>query len=372
MSWSAHKDPEQVKEHFDPEDVVLEKVKLLAKWVKNSKHFTAFTGAGVSTSAGIPDFRGPTGVWTLRAQGKEPTRSVSSLNAMPTVTHMSLVQLQNTGHLKYLISQNCDGLHRRSGMLPDKISELHGNSNLERCISCNKEYLRDFRAVASYKHSVHDHKTGRTCVACGGDLHDTIINFSETLPKVPLKRGFENAGLSDLMLVLGSSLTVSPANAMPEEVANGAGKKLVIVNLQKTHLDSEAALVINAKTDQVMSLLMTELGLEIPPFILRRRIKVDKKLNELELSGIDVDGTPATIIQGLQYKFNKKDAAVQTEKLKFVLDLKAYQTAFMKVFFFGNYNETPIDLEIPLGDKDFSVIYEMGYNPKTGDRKSVV
>lgn len=191
---------------------------------------------------------------------------------------------------------------------------MHGNSNLERCISCGKEYLRDFRAVASYKHSVHDHKTGRTCVACGGDLHDTIINFSETLPKVPLKRGFENARASDLMLVLGSSLTVSPANAMPEEVAN-AGKRLVIVNLQKTHLDSDAAMVIHAKTDQVMSLLMKELGLEIPPFILRRRIKVDKKLDELELSGIDVDGTPATIIQGLQFKFNKKDAAIQSEKL---------------------------------------------------------
>ncbi len=167
------------------------------------------------------------------------------------------------------------------------------------------------------------------------------------------------------MLVLGSSLTVSPANAMPEEVANH-GKRLVIVNLQKTHLDNAAALVIHAKTDQVMSLLMAELGLDVPPFILHRRIKVDKKLDELELSGIDVDGTPATIIQGLQYKFNSKDSPVPTEKLKFKLDLKAYNTAYITVYFYGNYNETPINLDIPFNDRDFSVVYELKYNPKTG------
>lgn len=106
-------------ERFDPPDVVDRLATDLAKQIRNSKHFIAFTGAGVSTSAGIPDFRGPEGAWTLRAQGKQlDFKATTTLEAIPTPTHMALVELQNRGLLKYLISQNCDGLHRRSGMLP--------------------------------------------------------------------------------------------------------------------------------------------------------------------------------------------------------------------------------------------------------------
>lgn len=95
------------------------KAQVLADHIRKSKHLVAFTGAGVSTSAGIADFRGPEGAWTLMAQGREhDLRSVDTLQAIPTPTHMALVELQNRGLLKYLISQNCDGLHRRSGILP--------------------------------------------------------------------------------------------------------------------------------------------------------------------------------------------------------------------------------------------------------------
>ena len=113
--------------------------------------------------SGIPDFRGPEGVWTRRAQGRQPTGGISTLQAIPTPTHMALLQLQNSGILKYTISQNCDGLHRRSGILPvrcllpllallddsmadsypqDNISELHGNNNREYCKDCGKEFIR--------------------------------------------------------------------------------------------------------------------------------------------------------------------------------------------------------------------------------------
>ena len=105
-------------EHFDPPEMVDQLATELADQIKNSKHLIAFTGAGVSTSAGIPDFRGPSGAWTLRAQGKELNfKAEITLQAIPTPTHMALVELQNRGILKYLISQNCDGLHRRSGIL---------------------------------------------------------------------------------------------------------------------------------------------------------------------------------------------------------------------------------------------------------------
>jgi NAD-dependent SIR2 family protein deacetylase len=107
------------RERLDPPDVIDRLATDLANHIKNGKHFIAFTGAGVSTSAGIPDFRGPEGAWTLRAQGRELNfQAATTLQAIPTPTHMALVELQNRGFLKYLISQNCDGLHRRSGILP--------------------------------------------------------------------------------------------------------------------------------------------------------------------------------------------------------------------------------------------------------------
>ncbi|KAM0553250.1 hypothetical protein ACHAPJ_007539 [Fusarium lateritium] len=114
-------------ERRDGPDVIDQQAAELVTLIKNSKHFIVFTGAGVSTSAGIPDFRGPEGAWTLRAQGRTRTgKATSTLQAIPTPTHMALVELQNQGVLKYL----------------DRISELHGNSNRECCKDCGKEYIR--------------------------------------------------------------------------------------------------------------------------------------------------------------------------------------------------------------------------------------
>jgi mono-ADP-ribosyltransferase sirtuin 6 len=117
MAWTAHKTP--LPELVETPDDLARKARELADLIKQSKHFIVFTGAGISTSAGIPDFRGPEGAWTLQAQGRQRTSAATStLQAIPTATHMALVELQNRGLMKYLISQNCDGLHRRSGILP--------------------------------------------------------------------------------------------------------------------------------------------------------------------------------------------------------------------------------------------------------------
>ena len=133
-----------MREYEEDRESLQEKARLLAKWIREASHFAAFTGAGVSTSAGIPDFRGPQGVWTLRAQGKA-AKGVNTMTTIPTPSHMALVALQAAGHLKYLVSQNTDGMHRRSGFPSDKLSELHGNTTLEYCEQCSKEYVRDFR-----------------------------------------------------------------------------------------------------------------------------------------------------------------------------------------------------------------------------------
>eukprot|EP01130_Rhizamoeba_saxonica_P012846 TRINITY_DN5459_c0_g1_i2.p1 TRINITY_DN5459_c0_g1~~TRINITY_DN5459_c0_g1_i2.p1 ORF type:complete len:121 (-),score=20.60 TRINITY_DN5459_c0_g1_i2:37-399(-) len=114
MASTAHSNPEQIKEHFEPEHIVRQKAATMAQWILESHHFTAFTGAGISTSAGIRDYRGPEGAWTLKAQGRKPKkRSTATTKAVPTPTHMTLVEMQRQGILKYLISQNTDGLHRK-------------------------------------------------------------------------------------------------------------------------------------------------------------------------------------------------------------------------------------------------------------------
>ncbi len=203
-------------------------------------------------------------------------------------------------HYRYVISQNVDGLHKRSGIKPENMSELHGNIYLEVCDDCGTEYLRPFSVT---EHSGNDvdcsnmsfkdmaHCTGRRCDTCKGILRDTIINFGEvskqvvvtakflhvsfrnmkefgsnynlftfsnifqSLPSYLLKRAKKHSKECDLMLILGSSLTVSPANQLPLYA-----KEMVIVNLQKTEYDSKAAIRIFAKTDIVMQLLMEYLG----------------------------------------------------------------------------------------------------------------
>jgi mono-ADP-ribosyltransferase sirtuin 6 len=114
-----------------PEELAA-KIKALAGMIRDSKHCVFFTGAGVSTSAGIPDYRGPEGVWTLKATGgQRKTKAVPMLSALPTVTHMAMVKLHDVDRMHYLVSQNVDGIHRKSGVHPQRLCELHGNSNLE-------------------------------------------------------------------------------------------------------------------------------------------------------------------------------------------------------------------------------------------------
>ncbi|VUC28866.1 unnamed protein product [Clonostachys rosea] len=306
MAWTASTNPEQ--EYHESVQSVDEKALRLADLIKQSKHFIVFTGAGISTSAGIPDFRGPDGTWTLQAQGRDRTGpTTDTLQAIPTLTHMALVELQNRGLLKHIISQNCDGLHRRSGILPENISELHGNSNREYCKDCGKDYIRDFHATATYETSVHDHRTGRKCSRCGGDLHDSIINFGEELPGDVLDIALEHGQKTDLCIVLGSSLTVSPANEIPEQVGCRQYSlrwpaTLAICNLQPTPQDDLSAIRIFAKTDDLMAKVMEKLEIPIPPFILRRYVtlKIENGANVFSLirvMGVDSDGTPASILR---------------------------------------------------------------------------
>ncbi|OBR04587.1 NAD-dependent deacetylase sirtuin-7 [Colletotrichum higginsianum IMI 349063] len=380
MADSAPKVAE--KERREPQNVVDGKAQELVDEIKRSKHFIAFTGAGISTSAGIPDFRGPEGAWTLRAQGRQRTgKTTSTLQAIPTKTHMALVELQNRGILKYLVSQNCDGLHRKSGILPDRISELHGNSNREYCKDCGKEYLRDFRAVASYEKTVRDHRTGRKCAICGGTLLDTIINFGEYLFAEPLQRARDNAKKADLCLALGSSLTVPPACTIPESVgekkrsrANPEGGLLVICNLQSTPLDHlSTGLRVWATTDDLMERVMEKLGLQIPEFVLRRRLVVELEAVgderfQVEVRGVDVDGTPATFLQSVKMEGSRRWARAEPFVIGFRREPGDEMDVKLELEFMGHYGEPNLKIvQEYAGEGMLEVMYLLEYNPSNGE-----
>ncbi|KAJ6253651.1 nad-dependent protein deacetylase sirtuin-7 [Anaeramoeba flamelloides] len=249
---------DDLTEYSEKSENLKKKVRKLAKLIKNSKHCVIHTGAGISTSAGIPDFRGPNGVWTCRDQGrKRPRRTCRK--SKPTYAHMSISKLIEKGYVKYLVSQNCDGLHVKSGVPLDKISELHGNTNKESCKDCKKDYWRPYRCRNSKK--CHDHRTGRLCDECGGELHDTIINYNENLNETQLNRAYQNSEKSDLSIVCGTSLKVTPSSSLPVITVKNETGKLVICNLQKTPKDKYASLRIFSKTDLIFELLMKELDL---------------------------------------------------------------------------------------------------------------
>lgn len=256
------------QEVCDDPDELRRKVRELAAAVRNSKHLVVYTGAGISTAACIPDYRGPNGVWTLLQKGRRVSAADLS-EAEPTLTHMSIARLHKQKLVQHVVSQNCDGLHLRSGLPRSAISELHGNMYIEVCTSCvpNREYVRVFDVTE--RTALHRHQTGRACHKCGTQLRDTIVHFGErgTLGQ-PLnwEAATEAASKADAILCLGSSLKVLKKYPRLWCMAKPPSRrpKLYIVNLQWTPKDDGAALKLHGRCDDVMGLLMQELGLEIP------------------------------------------------------------------------------------------------------------
>ncbi|XP_059661263.1 NAD-dependent protein deacetylase SRT1-like isoform X2 [Cornus florida] len=236
-----------MSEIFEPPLVLQKKIENLALMIQKSKHLVAFTGAGISTSCGIPDFRGPKGVWTLQQEGKGlPEASLPFHRAMPGVTHMALVELEKAGILKFVISQNVDSLHLRSGIPREKLAELHGNSFREICPSCGVEYLRDFEVE-----TIGMKETSRRCsdLKCAVKLKDTVLDWEDALPPKEMNAAEKHCRMADLVLCLGTSLQITPACNLPLKSLRRGGK-IVIVNLQRTPKDKKASLVIHGLVDK--------------------------------------------------------------------------------------------------------------------------
>jgi len=254
-------------ETFDPEDVLASKLERLVELVRQSKYLVVHTGAGISTSAGIPDFRGPNGVWTLEAKGKTPENAVTFDSAVPTFTHMAILALEWAGIVRYVVSQNIDGLHLRSGLPRDRLSELHGDMFVEECNKCGHQYIR-----AKCVPTMAKNLTGGLCEQekksrglCRGKLIDTILDWEDALPDADLELAEQHSRKADLSLCLGSSLQILPSGSLPLLTRKNKGS-VVIVNLQPTKHDRSAALRIGAYVDQVMRGLCEGLGVSVPPY----------------------------------------------------------------------------------------------------------
>jgi len=307
-------------ELFDHPLIVEQKVEELATLISSSMHFVVYTGAGISTSSGITDFRGPNGVWTMQEKGEKPIQGIPFEDASPTLTHMALVALHEAGLLKFIVSQNVDGLHLKSGFPQSSLSELHGNIFKEICSVCKKEYIREKEIV-----TIGFQKTGNTCDVCGGALTDWILDWNDELPKEEMDRADVNSKKADLALCLGTSLQIKPACNLPIKATRKNGKvergKLVIVNLQATPRDYKSDLLIHAKCDDVMQMLMKKLNLEIPKyFALEKKIKVAPELR-----------VPATETEDLTVNKKRTDLSDGKDNIEGAKKKQRHQTPLLPV-----------------------------------------
>ena len=256
-------------EYKEPKSTLIPKVKKVAELLKNSKHCIVFTGAGISTSADIPDFRGPKGVWTKEEKKEKIEYGSDIVETHPTFCHYALTELAKRNYIKFLVTTNMDGLHWRSGFPLHMYEELHGSAYTEHCIHCHKHYQRNEEVIRGSP----DHLTDNICDFCHKKLMDTIVNFNDTY-RNPLEGNiveFES-NEADLVITLGTSCFVQPAATFPEkvvlsEIANAKKKlgkegNLVLVNLQATPLDEYCSVRCFCETDVFADLLMKELGID--------------------------------------------------------------------------------------------------------------
>ena len=234
------------------------RIELVAKLIKKSKRIVALTGAGISTESGIPDFRGPDGLWKKEdpmkwahinaflndpaaywARAADPNRSLHLADAPINEGHKGLVELEKLGKLVGIITQNVDGLHKKAGS--SEVVELHGSVQGAHCLKCGAQYKR-----ADVIERVKKGENPPLCTkaGCAGLLKSNTILFGESLPPDAISHASALSEMCDLMIVLGSSLVVYPAAHFPN-VARQCGASLIIINLEETEKDYLADIVIN-------------------------------------------------------------------------------------------------------------------------------
>jgi NAD-dependent protein deacetylase/lipoamidase len=241
-----------------------------AELVSHAEEITVLTGAGISTDSGIPDFRGPNGLWTknpaaqrlsslqeyetdpqLRRESWRRRSEHPVWDARPNPAHAALVELERAGRLRAIITQNIDGLHQRAGNDPALVLELHGTMHAVVCLSCG-----DRTPMTEALARVEAGEPDPPCLRCGGILKSATISFGQRLDETVFRAAAWAASDCDVLLAVGSSLTVEPAAGLVAMAAN-AGARVVILNAQSTPYDGLAAVVLRAPIGDTLPLLLT-------------------------------------------------------------------------------------------------------------------
>jgi NAD-dependent deacetylase len=232
-------------------------IERLRRLIDDARRIVFFTGAGISTESGIPDFRSPgTGLWNkikpIQFQDFVASEAVRQESwrrrftgdrpmegAKPNVGHRAIAQLTEAGKTEAVITQNVDNLHQASGVPDDKVIELHGNASYATCLSCHLRY-----EMADLEAQFHKHERVDPCSRCGGIIKSATISFGQAMPEDAMARAQAAVEACDLCVVVGSSLVVYPAAGFPE-YAKRLGASLAIVNREETPLDPIADVIVH-------------------------------------------------------------------------------------------------------------------------------
>ncbi|MCC5949399.1 MAG: Sir2 family NAD-dependent protein deacetylase [Nitriliruptoraceae bacterium] len=242
----------------------------VAAWVRGARQVVVLTGAGVSTASGIPDFRGPKGLWTtqpgserlfsidayledpeVRAEVWQRRAHDPAFRVGPNQAHLALAELERAGHLHTLITQNIDGLHQAGGSDPDRVVEIHGTIHEIVCLECDRRLPAE-----PILERVRAGEIDPRCEACGGLQKSATVSFGQSLDPALLQRAHEAVMGCDVFLAVGSSLVVHPVALLPR-TALEVGALLVVVNAEETPYDREAAAVLRSDIPTVLDQLRT-------------------------------------------------------------------------------------------------------------------
>jgi len=243
----------------------METIAEVRNWIASADRVAVLTGAGISTDSGIQDFRGPNGLWT-KNPGAEKMATLShylsdpevrrrawrnrlespAWQARPNAGHRAIAELEARGKLEAVITQNVDGLHQAAGNSPQKVIEIHGTIHEVMCMDCDERAPME-RALIRVRNGEED----PSCRSCGGILKSATISFGQSLVQDDLSRSQDAAENCDLMLAVGSTLSVYPvANVVP--MAHQAGARVVILNAEPTEMDSLAHALLRGSISEVL------------------------------------------------------------------------------------------------------------------------
>ena len=239
------------------------------EWLAEAERITVMTGAGISTDSGIPDYRGPNGVWTrnpeaqrmsslqdyvadpeVRRRAWQSRKAHPAWHAEPNGAHRALADLEKSGRLLALVTQNIDELHQRAGSSREKVVELHGTIWWAECLTCGVR-----SPMAEELARVSDDAPDPSCTLCGGILKSATISFGQPLDAAVLRAAWAAAQACDLFLAIGTSLMVHPAAGLCE-VAVEAGARLVIINAEPTPYDDIADAVLREPIGEILPALI--------------------------------------------------------------------------------------------------------------------